>query len=266
MVCGILALISAPLALFGLLVSAALSIYAVYRYCARTETEWPPERPPPLTSRMARENTTRNPSRTAVTSSSLMIGVAWSSSWPCSSTGSRTRSGRAGQLDHERPDHPVGQLLADTGGGRAGRTGGARRGRPPPASSSPTPRSTTAGSTRSTASIRRHHPGLQARLAEGRVGRAAGALPGRRSADRGEFAKSHHLTIGQHFQVTSIEGNKLEPEGGGPVQGPGADDRHLDPDLDLRHLDDQQRPRRAARQVQARRATSTRARPRCPRR
>ena len=49
-VCGILALISAPLALFGLLVSAAISIYAVFRIWRRTETEWPSEQSSPLTA------------------------------------------------------------------------------------------------------------------------------------------------------------------------------------------------------------------------
>ena len=48
----------------------------MFRIWRRTETEWPPEQPSPLTSRLARENTARNPGRTAVTSSSLMIGVA----------------------------------------------------------------------------------------------------------------------------------------------------------------------------------------------
>jgi ABC-type antimicrobial peptide transport system permease subunit len=75
-VSGILALIATPLALLGLLVSLIVSLYAVIRIWRRTESEWPPEAPSPLTSVLARENTTRNPGRTAVTSSSLMIGVA----------------------------------------------------------------------------------------------------------------------------------------------------------------------------------------------
>jgi ABC-type antimicrobial peptide transport system permease subunit len=75
-VSGILALIATPLALLGLLVSLIVSLYAVIRIWRRTESEWPPEAPSTLTSVLARENTTRNPGRTAVTSSSLMIGVA----------------------------------------------------------------------------------------------------------------------------------------------------------------------------------------------
>jgi putative ABC transport system permease protein len=38
--------------------------------------EWPPERPSRQTGRLARENTVRSPSRTAVTASALMIGLA----------------------------------------------------------------------------------------------------------------------------------------------------------------------------------------------
>jgi ABC-type antimicrobial peptide transport system permease subunit len=38
--------------------------------------EWPPERPSKQTGRLARENTVRSPSRTAVTASALMIGLA----------------------------------------------------------------------------------------------------------------------------------------------------------------------------------------------
>ena len=53
-----------------------LAVRAVWKIWRSTESEWPPEKPSPLTGRLARENTTRNPGRTAVTSSSLMIGVA----------------------------------------------------------------------------------------------------------------------------------------------------------------------------------------------
>ncbi|MDX6541306.1 MAG: putative transport system permease protein, partial [Gaiellales bacterium] len=38
--------------------------------------EWPPERPSRQTGRLARENTVRSPSRTSVTASALMIGLA----------------------------------------------------------------------------------------------------------------------------------------------------------------------------------------------
>ena len=38
--------------------------------------EWPPERPSKQTGRLARENTVRSPSRTSVTASALMIGLA----------------------------------------------------------------------------------------------------------------------------------------------------------------------------------------------
>ncbi|HET7428895.1 MAG TPA: ABC transporter permease, partial [Gaiellales bacterium] len=75
-VAGILSLISKPLGLLAGLVAVCLAIFAVARIWLRTETEWPPEEPSSLTSQLARENTARNPGRTAVTSSSLMIGVA----------------------------------------------------------------------------------------------------------------------------------------------------------------------------------------------
>src|SRR5207245_4510847 len=65
-----------PLGLLAGLVAVCLALFAVVRIWLRTETEWPPEEPSSLTTQLARENTARNPGRTAVTSSSLMIGVA----------------------------------------------------------------------------------------------------------------------------------------------------------------------------------------------
>src|SRR5205807_2566983 len=75
-VAGILGLIAKPLGLLAGLVAVCLALFAVVRIWLRTETEWPPEEPSSLTTQLARENTARNPGRTAVTSSSLMIGVA----------------------------------------------------------------------------------------------------------------------------------------------------------------------------------------------
>ena len=185
-VCGILALISAPLALFGLLVSAALSIYAVFRIWRRTETEWPPEQPSPLTSQLARENTARNPARTAVTSSSLMIGVALVVFVAVFVNG--FKDSFLGALDNSITSDLI--IQSDSFS-------------PIPAQAVPTAQAvpdvqTATGIQFTDAKInhggidigQRHRSGrlpaaLQVRLAEGRVGRAAGALPGRRGADRG---------------------------------------------------------------------------------
>ncbi|HEY0388091.1 MAG TPA: FtsX-like permease family protein [Gaiellales bacterium] len=76
MVAGVLSLVAKPLGLVAGVIALVIAIVAVARIWRRSETEWPPEQPSPLTSQLARENTARNPGRTAVTSSSLMIGVA----------------------------------------------------------------------------------------------------------------------------------------------------------------------------------------------
>ncbi len=209
-VCGILALISAPLALFGLLVSAALSIYAVFRIWRRTETEWPPERPSPLTSQLARENTARNPARTAVTSSSLMIGVALVVFVAVFVNG--FKDSFLGALDNSITSDLI--IQSDSFS-------------PIPAEAVPAAQAvpdvqTATGIQFTDAKI--NHGGIDTvngidpidfpqlykfDWQKGGSDALLGHFQGDEALIEEQFAKSHHLKIGQHFQVTSIEGNKL---------------------------------------------------------
>jgi putative ABC transport system permease protein len=209
-VCGILALISTPLALFGLLVSAALSIYAVFRIWRRTETEWPPERPSPLTSQLARENTARNPARTAVTSSSLMIGVALVVFVAVFVNG--FKDSFLGALDNSITSDLI--IQSDSFS-------------PIPAEAVPTAQAvpdvqTAAGIQFTDAKI--NHGGIDTvngidpldfpqlykfDWQKGGSDALLGHFQGDEALIEEQFAKSHHLQIGDHFQVTSIEGNKL---------------------------------------------------------
>jgi putative ABC transport system permease protein len=209
-VSGILALVYGPLAIVSGLVAVLVSIYAVYRIWRGTETEWPPEQPSPLTSRLARENTKRNPSRTAVTSSSLMIGVALVVFVAVFVNG--FKDSFLGALDNSITSDLIIQSESFA---------------PIPKQAVPTaqavPQVQTATGIQFT-DARINHGGVDTvngidpidfpqlykfDWQKGGSDALLGHFQGDEALVEQQFAKSHHLQIGGHFQITSIEGNKL---------------------------------------------------------
>jgi putative ABC transport system permease protein len=210
MLSGILALIYGPLAIVGGLIALVVSIYAVYRIWRGTETEWPPEPPSPLTSRLARENTKRNPSRTAVTSSSLMIGVALVVFVAVFVNG--FKDSFLGALDNSITSDLIIQSESFS---------------PIPKEAVPTaqavPQVQTATGIQFT-DARINHGGVDTvngidpidfpqlyrfDWQKGGSDALLGHFQGDEALVEQQFAKSHHLQIGSHFQITSIEGTKL---------------------------------------------------------
>jgi len=220
-VCGILALISTPLALFGLLVSAAISIYAVIRIWRNTQTEWPPEQPSPLTSQLARENTARNPARTAVTSSSLMIGVALVVFVAVFVNG--FKDSFLGALDNSITSDLI--IQSDSFS-------------PIPAEAVPTAQAvpdvqTAAGIQFTEAKI--NHGGIDTvngidpldfpqlykfDWQQGGSDALLGHFQGDQALIEEQFAKSHDLSAGDTFNLTSIDGNKLHLTVAGEYKDP----------------------------------------------
>ena len=126
--------------------SAARILFVMWK---RRLREWPWDASSPTAGVLARENTSRNPGRTAVTSAALMIGVALIVFVAVFVNG--FKESFLGAIDRSITSDMIIQgqsFQTDPGAGRAGRGQGAGRRRPPRASSSPTPRSETAASTR----------------------------------------------------------------------------------------------------------------------
>jgi putative ABC transport system permease protein len=209
MVSGVLLLVYRPLGLLSGLVALLLSIYAVYRIWRGTESEWPPEQASPLTSQLARENTTRNPARTAVTSSSLMIGVALVVFVAVFVNG--FKDSFLGALDNSITSDLIIQSESFS---------------PIPKEAVPTvqavPQVETAAGIQFT-DARINHGGVDTVNGidpidfphlyhyDWQKGSDAllGHFQGNEALVEEQFAKSHHLQMGSHFQITSIEGNKL---------------------------------------------------------
>ena len=192
-----------------LLVVVPLSLFAVYRIWRGTETEWPPEEPSPLTSRLARENTTRNPSRTAVTSSSLMIGVAlvvfvavFVNGFKDSFLGALDSSISSDLIIQSESFSPIPKQAVPT-----------VQGLPQVAYASGIQFTDARINTGGTDVVNGIDPISTPHLyhfdwQKGGSDELLQNFNGDEALIEEQFAKSHHLSIGDHFQITSIEGDK----------------------------------------------------------
>jgi len=209
-VAGILGLIAKPLGLLAGLVAVCLALFAVVRIWLRTETEWPPEEPSSLTTQLARENTARNPGRTAVTSSSLMIGVAlvvfvavFVNGFKDSFLGALDRSVTSDLIIQSESFAPIPKEAVTT--------------------LQAVPQVQTATGIQST-DARINHGGTDIvsgidpgdfdkvytfSWQKGGSNALLDNFQGNKALIEEQFAKSHHLDIGGHFTITSVEGTKL---------------------------------------------------------
>jgi ABC-type antimicrobial peptide transport system permease subunit len=220
-VAGIFSLIAKPLGLLAGLVALCLAVFFVARIWLRTETEWPPEQPSTLTSQLARENTARNPGRTAVTSSSLMIGVALVVFVAVFVNG--FKDSFLGALDHSITSDLIIQSESFS---------------PIPKEAVPAlqsvPQVQTATGIQFTDAQINHggtdivngiDPGDFDQLytftwQKGGSDALLRNFQGDKALIEEQFAKSHHLNIGDHFMITSIEGNKLHLTVAGQYKDP----------------------------------------------
>jgi ABC-type antimicrobial peptide transport system permease subunit len=188
----------------GLVAAFALAVLAI-----RTRP-WPPVSPSQLTSRLARENTTRNPGRTAVTSSSLMIGVALVVFVAVFVNG--FKDSFLGALDNSITSDLIIQSESFA---------------PIPKEAVPTlqavPQVETATGIQFTDARINHggtdvvngiDPGDFDKLyaftwQKGGSNAVLSNFQGDEALVEEQFAKSHHLDLGDHFTITSIEDNKL---------------------------------------------------------
>jgi putative ABC transport system permease protein len=209
-VAGVFSLIARPLGLLAGLVALCLAVFFVARIWLRTETEWPPEQPSTLTSQLARENTARNPGRTAVTSSSLMIGVAlvvfvavFVNGFKDSFLGALDNSITSDLIIQSESFSPIPKEAV-------------------PALQSVPEVQTATGIQFTDARINHGGTDIVNGIDPGDFDQlytftwqkgGSDALLGNFQGDKAlieeQFAKSHHLNIGDHFMITSIEGNKL---------------------------------------------------------
>ena len=187
----------------------------------RRPREWPWDPASPTAGRLARENTARNPGRTAVTSAALMIGVALIVFVATFVNG--FKDSFLGAIDRSITSDLIiqGQNFGLSSRGRGqSRQSGTGRKDAPPASSSQRPRSTTAAPTSSTAWIRR--PSRQVYKFDWLNGGSNSLLtslgPDQALIEK-QFAKSHDLSPGDTFTLTGIDGNKLHAGSGRRVQG-----------------------------------------------
>ncbi|MDX6544546.1 MAG: putative transport system permease protein [Gaiellales bacterium] len=200
---------------------AVVILWRIWRK-PRLELEWPPEPPTRETGRLARENTTRNTARTATTASALMIGVGlvvfvavFVNGFKDSFLGALDRSVTSDLI--VQPD---------------GFGGGMPREVIPVAGAVPDVQ-VSAGIQITDAKI--GHGGIDAvngidpttfaqvynfTWQKGGSNNLLGRFSGDEALIEEQFAKSHHLEIGDRFQVTSIEGTTLSLEVIGQYKDP----------------------------------------------
>jgi putative ABC transport system permease protein len=177
----------------------------------RLDLEWPPEAPTRQTGRLARENTIRNTARTATTASALMIGVGLVVFVAVFVNG--FKDSFLGALDHSVTSDLI--VQSDN------------------FNSIPREAVTAAGAVRDvqvasgiqfteakighggTDTINGVDPTTIAQVysfnwQNGGSNDLLGRFSGNEALIEEQFAKSHHLSTGDHFQVTSIEGNRLD--------------------------------------------------------
>jgi ABC-type antimicrobial peptide transport system permease subunit len=178
----------------------------------RLDLEWPPEAPSRQTGRLARENTIRNPSRTATTASALMIGVGLVVFVAVFVNG--FKDSFLGALDRSVTSDLIIQ-----------------------------PDNFDSGMPREAVSAAGAVPGVQVstgiQITEAKIGHGGtdeingidptlfgqvyhftwqkggsdtllSQFTGDEALIEEQFAKSHHLEIGDHFKVTSVEGTTLD--------------------------------------------------------
>jgi putative ABC transport system permease protein len=202
------------------LVGAALILRRIWSK-PRLDLEWPPEAPTRQTGRLARENTIRNPSRTATTASALMIGVGLVVFVAVFVNG--FKDSFLGALDHSLTSDLI--IQSDDFSNMPAEV-------VPAAGAVPDVQVST---------------GIQfteAKIGHGGTDEINGIDPtsfpqvytfnwqnggsndllerftGDEALIEEQFAKSHHLEVGDRFQVTSIEGTKLNLEVLGQYKDP----------------------------------------------
>jgi ABC-type antimicrobial peptide transport system permease subunit len=182
---------------------------------------WPPRAPSRQTGRLARENTIRNPARTATTASALMIGVGLVVFVAVFVNG--FKDSFLGALDHSVTSDLI---VQSDNGSTIPREAVAAAGAVPDVQVASGIQFTEAkighGGTDTVNGI---DPTTIAQLyhfnwQKGGSNDLLGRFSGNEALIEEQFAKSHHLSIGDRFQVTSIEGNKLSLEVIGQYKDP----------------------------------------------
>ena len=189
--------------------------------------EWPWDASSPTAGVLARENTSRNPGRTAVTSAALMIGVAlivfvavFVNGFKESFLGAIDRSITSDMIiqgEQEFPDHP--------GAGRARRGQGRRAWRLRPALNSPTPKIGNGGID----TVNGVDPATFSNVyrfdwLNGGSDRLLRDLAPGQALMKEQFAKSHDLEHGQHVHGDEHRREQAAPDRRRRVQGPEPDD------------------------------------------
>ena len=187
----------------------------------RRPREWPWDPASPTAGRLARENTARNPGRTAVTSAALMIGVALIVFVAdLRERLQRLVPGRDRSIDHQRPDHPGPELRIGSGRRRE--------------AANQVPGVKTASGLQFT----------EAKINNGGTDVVNGVDPAsfsqvykfdwlnggsnslltnlgsNQALIEEQFAKSHDLSTGDSFTLTGIDGNKLHLDVAGEYKDP----------------------------------------------
>jgi putative ABC transport system permease protein len=187
----------------------------------RPGLEWPPEKPTRQTGRLARENTTRNTARTATTASALMIGVGLVVFVAVFVNG--FKDSFLGALDHSISSDLIVQSDSfSTIPKQAVQAAGAVPDVQVAAGIQFTEAKIGHGGTDVVNGI---EPTTFAQVytfnwQQGGSNELLERFSGNEALIEQQFAKSHHLSIGDHFQITSIEGNHLDLEVIGQYKDP----------------------------------------------
>ena len=206
-----------------LVATVAISAAVLHRIWRkpRLDLEWPPEAPTRQTGRLARENTVRSPSRTSVTASALMIGLALVVFVAVFVNG--FKDSFLGALDHSVTSDLI---VQSDNGNTIPREAVAVAGAVPDVQVASGIQFTEAKIGHGgTDTINGVDPTTIAQLyhfnwQKGGSNDLLGRFSGNEALIEEQFAKSHHLSTGDRFQVTSIEGNKLDLEVIGQYKDP----------------------------------------------
>jgi putative ABC transport system permease protein len=192
------------------LVAAAFILRRIWRR-PRLDLEWPPEPPTRQTGRLARENTIRNPARTATTASALMIGVGLVVFVAVFVNG--FKDSFLGALDHSVNSDLI--VQSDSFSSIPREAVAAAAAVPDVQVASGIQFTEAKIGHGGTDTINGVDPATIAQVytfnwQKGGSNDLLSGFSGDEALIEEQFAKSHHLSTGDRFQVTSIEGNKLD--------------------------------------------------------